>query len=133
MTPLLALASSVVGATLGLTMLVTWLRSGSTPPPLVYRHLVTALAGLAIWIVYLTTGRPVALAWTTFAVLIVANTFGDTLVVRGNRERHGPSSGPRGYLRAAKDVMRRPRAFAHATLSGVTFFSVLLAALGVGA
>jgi len=112
-------------------MLVRWRRSGSRPPALVYRHLTAVVAGLALWVVYLLAERPAVIAWTAFAVIFVGNALGDTLMVRGHRERHGRSGGPGDYGRAVLAIVRRPLPLAHATLAGVTFFSVLLAALGV--
>jgi len=85
-----------------------------------------------LWVAYLAAGRPVALAWVAFAVLFVNNALGDTLVVRGHRERHGRSAALRDYVRAVLGLVRRPLPLAHALLAGVTFFSVMLAALGVG-
>ena len=130
-------------------MLVRWLRwhravrsasSPSRPPRLVFVHVATALGGLMVWVAYLATGRPPALAWAAFAVLTLNNTLGDTLLTRGWRQRHHAggttgSSRRRDYLRAVVETLRgrRPVATLHALLAGVTYFLVLFAALGVGA
>lgn len=129
-------------------MLVRWLRwhravrsASSRPPRLVFVHVGTALGGLMVWVAYLATGRPRALAWAAFAVLTLNNTLGDTLLTRGWRQRHhasgtpGSSSRRRDYLRAVVETLRgrRPVATLHALLAGVTYFLVLFAALGIGA
>ncbi|WP_156096762.1 hypothetical protein [Amycolatopsis jejuensis] len=133
MTPLLALAAWIAGAALGLTMLVGWLRSGSQPPPpLLYVHLTSAVAGLVLWIVYLASDRPVALAWVAFGLLFVINGLGDTLTMRLYRQRSGTAGPLRDIGRAGLAQLHRPKPFVHAFLAPVTFVSVLLAALGVG-
>lgn len=129
-------------------MLVRWLRwhravrsASSRPPRLVFVHVGTAFGGLMVWVAYLATGRPRALAWAAFAVLTLNNTLGDTLLTRGWRQRHhasgtpGSSSRRRDYLRAVVETLRgrRPVATLHALLAGVTYFLVLFAALGIGA
>lgn len=128
-------------------MLVRWLRwhravrsASSRPPRLVFVHVGTALGGLMVWVAYLATGRPRALAWAAFAVLTLNNTLGDTLLTRGWRQRHHASGTPgssrrRDYLRAVVETLRgrRPVATLHALLAGVTYFLVLFAALGIGA
>jgi len=142
-----ALAGWLLGATVGTAMLVRWLRwhravrsASSRPPRLVFAHLATALGGLMVWVAYLATGRPHALAWAAFAVLTLNNILGDTLLTRGWRQRHHASgttgsSRRRDYLRAVVETLRgrRPVATLHALLAGVTYFLVLFAALGIGA
>jgi hypothetical protein len=142
-----ALITWVLNGALGLGMLLRWLaghraRPGpsSFPPPLVFGHLATASVGLALWVVYLSTGRPAALAWLTFILLNVNNGLGDAVLTRGWRHRHsrGGESAARStagaYLRAAGEALsgRRPLTTIHGLLGGATFVLVFLAALGVG-
>ena len=142
-----ALAGWLLGATVGTAMLMRWLRwhravrsASSRPPRLVFVHVATALGGLLLWVAYLATGRPHALAWTAFAVLTLNNVLGDTLLTRGWRQRHHASAATgssrrRDYFRAVVETLRgrRPVATLHALLAGVTYFLVLFAALGIGA
>lgn len=143
MTGVAALAAWVLNSVMGLYMLLRWLARhralpsrSSFPPPLAFVHLATATGGLALWIAYLSTDRPAALAWATFLLLNVNNGLGDTLLTRGWRARRGADemrSAPRDYLRAAIEALsgKRPAAMAHGLLAGATYFLVLLAALGV--
>lgn len=143
MTGLAALAAWVLNSLIGLRMLLRWLTSHRTqpsassfPPPLAFIHLVTATGGLALWITYLSTDRPTALAWAAFLLLNVNNGLGDTLLTRGWRARRGgeaKGSAARDYFRAAIDALSgsRPAVLAHGILAGATYFLVLLAALGV--
>ena len=114
--------------------------ASSRPPRLVFVHVATALGGLMVWVAYLATGRPRALAWAAFAVLTLNNTLGDTLLTRGWRQRNharGASLPPRGGSPGCATSPacrgRRPVATLHALLAGVTYFLVLFAALGIGA
>ncbi|MFD8494764.1 hypothetical protein [Amycolatopsis sp. NPDC059657] len=137
MTAAVALVALILNALVGVFMFVRWLgRSAGSLPPLVYFHIATASVSLALWIAYLVVGRPALLAWAVFVVLTATNALGDTLLVRGWRARHSVSSGSlvRNYLGAARDVLsgKRPASMIHAILAPVAYFSVLLAALGVG-
>ena len=70
-------------------------------------------------VAYLAAGRPVVLAWVAFAVILVNNGLGDTLTVRGHRERHGRSGALPDFGRAGAET---PAAAArHVLLVGVTF------------
>ncbi|GAB3246397.1 hypothetical protein [Nocardioides dilutus] len=134
-----ALAALVVTVALGLTMLTGLVRSGRPLPRLVLFHLVAAVSTLAAWTAYVVGDDRAWLAWAVFALLVVVNTLGDTLMVQGWRARAVRAgvtvpTGARAYLAAARDVLSfaRPTAAVHALLAPVAFFSVLLVALGVG-
>ncbi|SDY48996.1 hypothetical protein SAMN05421504_105709 [Amycolatopsis xylanica] len=137
MTAALALITLILNGLVGVFLFVRWrARAAGGLPPLVYVHIVTALVSLALWVAYLVGGRPALLAWAVFALLTLANALGDTLLVRGWRARHSAPPGTliRQYARAAREVLsgKRPAPMIHAILAPVVYFSVLLAALGVG-
>ena len=70
---------------------------------------------------------------------MLTNTFGDTMMVRGWRARavragRPARAGAGAYVAAAVELLSfsRPIPALHGVLAGVSFFSVLLVALGVG-
>jgi hypothetical protein len=142
MTAIAALTAWALNSVVGLAMLLRWLtrhrvlpRQSSFPPPLAFVHLATATCGLGLWITYLSTGRPAALAWAAFLLLNANNGLGDTLLTRGWRARHthGNHSRARDYLRATGEALsgKRPAALIHGVLGGATYVLVLLAALSI--
>ncbi|MFC7615069.1 hypothetical protein ACFQV2_17655 [Actinokineospora soli] len=127
---MVALATWVTSAGVGLYLLVRWLVRRRTPTRLMWFHLATALTGLAVWITYLSTDRPTALAWVAFGVLFLNNDLGDRIGTGGWRHRNPEGRQPR--LRATLELLsgKRPIALTHALLAGTTFFLVLFTALG---
>ncbi|MEV5571853.1 hypothetical protein AB0L06_17540 [Spirillospora sp. NPDC052269] len=92
----------------GFFMLRLWLARGGMrapadtrptrfPAPVVFGHLLLAVAGLIIWIVYMATDAA-ALAWIALAVLVVIALLGFTLLARwlptqrptAAQDEHGP-------------------------------------------
>ncbi len=132
MTAIAALVSLVISAVIGVVMLLRW-RRAVPPPPTAFIHLTSATAGLALWITYLSTDRPAALAWVTFGMLIITNGLGDILLTSGWRARRaktGHGSAVLDYFRAAREVAsgRRPAAMAHAFLAPAILALVLVSA-----
>src|ERR1022692_1628040 len=89
--PVIALITWIVTALAGLYLLAIWLieyypyflRAAATrlPVPVISGHVLLALAGLAVWIIYLLTDEDV-FAFATLAVLAFVATFGLTMAVR---------------------------------------------------
>ena len=89
--PVIALITWIVTALGGLYLLAIWLieydpdfqRAAATrlPVPVISGHVLLALSGLAIWIIYLLTDSPV-FAFVTLAVLAFVAVFGLTMAVR---------------------------------------------------
>jgi hypothetical protein len=134
-----ALAALTLTVVLGLTMLAALLRSGRRLGPVVLMHLTTALVTLAAWVAYVASDGPRWLAWAVVLLQMLNNTFGDTMMVRGWRARavragRSVTAGPRAYVAAAVDLLSfsRPTAALHGILAGVSFFTVLPIALGIG-
>jgi hypothetical protein len=126
----------LVTAAVGVTVLLRWLRrrrpGSAFPARLVTTHLITALAGLSLWVGHLATGQLI-LAWLAFAVLNVTNGVGDAILT--GRWRASAGAGPSwiaDYRRALLGVLRgrHPRsAILHGLLGGLTFFCTLVACL----
>src|SRR5690242_14208399 len=127
MTATIALVGWVLNIVIGLVLLTRLLRARRQVPPLAYYHLVTALTGLGFWIGFVATGSAV-LAWIGFAVLVVHNTFGDRLRMKGWRKRN-PAAQGNTYFQAVMYTAKRPLPAAHAIISGVVFFPALAAAV----
>ena len=127
MTATIALVGWVLNTVVGLVLLVRLLRARRQIPRLAYYHLVTAFAGLGIWVGFMAAGSPL-LAWLGFAVLTLHNTFGDKLMVKGWRRRHPDATG-NAYFQAVKYTAKRPLALTHAALAPVAWFPALAAAV----
>ena len=129
MFPLVVAALWVTTMAFGLRQLIGWRRSPQRPPAVVYRHLATAVTGLALWITFVLTDRAL-LAWLAFAVVFLNNELGDRVLAFGWRSRH-PSRATgtwRDRGPANWEIIRfgrSPGVTAHAWLAGATFFSVL--------
>lgn len=150
-----ALITWIITAAFGAFMVTTWVRHGGArgtntaashfPPPLVFGHLLLAVAGLVVWIVYLV-GDLEALAWVAFGVLVVVALGGDVLVYRWARDRRTPT-GARGQAATAAGGSASATATrqqlaeqriptvavaGHGVFAVATIVLVLLTALGVG-
>jgi hypothetical protein len=89
--PVVALITWIVTALGGLYLLAIWLieydpdfqRAAATrlPVPVVSGHVLFAVGGLAVWLMYLVTDEDI-FAWATVAVLAFVATFGLTMAVR---------------------------------------------------
>jgi hypothetical protein len=89
--PVLALITWIITALGGLYLLAIWLieydpdfqRAAATrlPVPVISAHVLFALGGLALWLMYLITDEDI-FAWGTIAVLAFVATFGLTMAVR---------------------------------------------------
>jgi hypothetical protein len=89
--PVVALITWIVTALGGLYLLAIWLieydpdfqRAAATrlPVPVVSGHVLFALGGLVVWLMYLITDEDV-FAWATAGVLAFVATFGLTMAVR---------------------------------------------------
>jgi hypothetical protein len=89
--PVIALITWIVTALGGLYLLAIWLieydpdfqRAAATrlPVPVVSSHVLFALGGLVVWIMYLITGKAV-FEYATIVILAFVATFGLTMAVR---------------------------------------------------
>ena len=89
--PVVALITWIVTALGGLYLLAIWLieydpdfqRAAATrlPVPVVSGHVLFAVGGLVVWLMYLITDEDI-FAWSTVAVLAFVATFGLTMAVR---------------------------------------------------
>jgi len=89
--PVFALITWIVTALGGLYLLAIWLieydpdfqRAAATrlPVPVVSSHVLLAVGGLVVWIMYLITGKDV-FEWAAIAILAFVASFGLTMAVR---------------------------------------------------
>jgi len=89
--PVVALITWIVTALGGLYLLAIWLieydpdfqRAAATrlPVPVVSAHVLFAVGGLVVWLMYLITDKDI-FAWSTIAILAFVATFGLTMAVR---------------------------------------------------
>lgn len=100
------------------------------PPALVFTHVLLAVAGLVLWIIYVATDTE-AIAWTAFVLLIPVAGLGLTMFARwvsAGEHRRGAHSG----AERPESGFPLPTVAAHGLLAVTTVVLVLLAALGVG-
>jgi hypothetical protein len=89
--PVFALITWIVTALAGLYLLAIWLieydpdfqRAAATrlPIPVVSSHVLLAVGGLVVWIMYLVTDKGI-FEWATIAILAFVASFGLTMAVR---------------------------------------------------
>jgi len=117
--PVIALITWIATALGGLFLLAIWLieydpdfqRAAATrlPVPVISSHVLLAVGGLAIWIMYLLTDRDV-FAYATVGVLAFVATFGLTMAVRWiGVYRGSPLQPPAAIMAAPPGAVGRPR------------------------
>ena len=143
-----ALLSWLVTAFAGLYLLAVWLIENDVahkgavasrlPGPVILGHVLLALTGLVVWVVYLLSDNE-TMAWTGLGVLLVIAALGLTMFTRWipvHRAFAAASTGP-GSLSAEFDFPAE-RNFpvsvvaGHGLLASTTLILVLLTVLGVG-
>jgi hypothetical protein len=150
--PLISVISWIATIFIGLFLLAIWLieydpdyqRAEATrlPVSVISGHVLLAVTGLAVWIIYLVTDAE-RLAWVTVAILMVVVSFGITMAVRWigvYREHKKPAAlvTPDGRDIPARLPVPPERHFPPAVVIGhglfatVTILLVVLTALGVG-
>lgn len=98
-------------------------------PPLVFGHLLLAVAGLVVWIIYLVTDSS-GLAWTAFVVLLPVAVLGFTMLARwigAGDHRRGTNAAGR-----PESHFPLPVVIGHGLFAVATVLLVLLTALGIG-
>jgi hypothetical protein len=137
-----ALIAWAVTALGGFILLGTWISRGGTrqrdagasrfPPGLIFGHFLLAATGLVLWIVYLATDAA-ALAWVSFAILVVVALLGFTMVARWLQGRRAlVTAGGPAAPRPPEQHFPVPVVVLHGLLAVTTLVLVLLAALGAG-
>ncbi len=117
--PVFALITWIVTALGGLYLLAIWLieydpdfqRAAATrlPVPVVSSHVLLAVGGLIVWIMYLITDEDM-FAWATIAVLAFVASFGLTMAVRWvGVYRAGPIRPPAAIMTRPATGPRGPR------------------------
>lgn len=101
-----ALILWILTAAGGLLMFAVWIAKGGArqprtthlPPPVLFGHLLLAVAGLIVWIVHLLTDHD-ALAWIAFVLLLPVALLGAVMLlrwlpVRRERDAAAAADGP---------------------------------------
>lgn len=130
-----ALFCWLVTALLGLTMFGLWLGRGGLRaargeasvstrlvPPLIFGHLLLAVAGLVVWIIYIVNDEDV-LGWIAFGLLVMVAVLGELMFLRWRRSRSEGTPEARFPLAII---------YGHGLFAVATVVLVLLTALGVG-
>lgn len=125
----------------GLYMFGLTTRSGNThsgatkshlPSAVVFSHGALALAGLAVWAIYMTTDDEDALAWGAFATLLVVAALGTHMFLRWHKDRKGSEAEvARRREQLAEQQIPSAVVHFHGATAGATIVLVLLTALGV--
>lgn len=125
----IVLAAWVIQASVGVSLLVSWVRHAKGDSRgLVITHVTAMLAFAVLWLAFIVTGMT-AWAWAGFAVLVLFIGFGDATMVRRARTVLGRSRpGLRDYGAAIGVSMsgrlgRRTRF--HMLFSALVFFPCL--------
>lgn len=129
----------VLAAAVGSFMVAIWRRHGGMsgdsathlPPARVFSHLGLAVAGLVVWVIFLTTAAP-GWAWVALLMAASAAVLGGLLVRRWAGDGRLAMSGKDTSLSglAEQHIPRLP-VLLHGTFAGATIVLVLLVALGV--
>ncbi|MGH3244368.1 MAG: hypothetical protein ACRDNL_28610 [Spirillospora sp.] len=126
-----ALAAWILAAMAGSYLLIIWMTHGGPstkvtrfPILIVVGHPLAAVAGLAVWIVYLVTGRAV-FAWGAFAALLVVLLQGFMLFTRWLVGRGGR------HARGAEQAFPAAAVAVHGAVAVTTFVLVFLTAMEV--
>jgi hypothetical protein len=129
-----ALVAWVLAGTAGFYLLAVRLANGGLkqqatkvtrfPALLMMGHPLLAVAGLIIWILYLTTTRMVY-AWSAFVTLVVVALLGFALLTRWLVGRGGR------HARGAEQAFPAVAVMVHGTVAVATFILVLLTALAM--
>ena len=148
-----ALITWLLTAAGGIYMFSVWIAKGGLhrptgsrfPAPLIFGHLVLAVIGLVLWIIYLVTDND-GLAWAAFIVLLPVALLGFVMLVRwiptfqtrqhaasaATEPRPQPVSAPAGQATAAEQHFPVAVVAGHGVFAVATVILVLLTALGIG-
>jgi hypothetical protein len=142
-----ALVTWVLTAGGGFVMLGLWLKNGGmrqTEEPgdriraaRILTHFALAATGLVLWIVYVASDTD-ALAWISFALLLVVALIGFSMLATWLRQRSGEraavadATGAAATGPPAEQHFPVPIVALHGVLAATTLVLVLLVAAGVG-
>lgn len=144
----IALLVWFVTALWGLYMLAVWLiendatrqdsAASRLPLRVILSHVVLAVSGLVVWVVYLLIGRK-ALAWAAVGILVAIAMLGLAMFARWIPVYRTPVAvgGPQEQMRPIKEMPAEGNfplviVLAHGTFAVSTLVLVLLTALGIG-
>lgn len=131
-----ALICWILAAAGGFVMLGKWIADGGAKPdsatrlpsPVVFAHFLLAVVGLVLWIIYMAIDTT-ALAWVSFALLVVIALAGFAMIARWIPVYQGAA----GTVDAPEKGFPIGVVGAHGVFAVATLVTVLLAAIGIGA
>lgn len=140
-----ALIAWILTAGGGFVMLAIWVTSGGLRqresgrirPPLILGHFALAATGLVLWIIYVVTDSE-ALAWISFALLLVVAALGFTMFAIWQRQRQTRATVAQAATATSGPAQPAEQRFpvlivaVHGIAAVTTLVLVLLAALEVG-
>ncbi|WP_132992578.1 hypothetical protein [Gordonia zhaorongruii] len=132
---IVALVCWIITALGGFVLLGKWIAGGGAKAgttsrlaaPIVFAHFLLAVAGLALWIVYVAVDAAV-LAWIAFALLVVIALAGFAMLARWIPAYQGAA----GTEDAPEKGFPVAVVGAHGVVAVVTVVTVLLSAAGIG-
>jgi hypothetical protein len=124
------LAAWLVEAAVGLTLVVSWLRTKRHQAGVVAAHVAPTLVAVGLWTSYVVTER-VLWGWIAFGIITVSLGFGDAVLLGRTRRLVGPGGSLVADYRNTVGAMvrgRHPqRVIFHAAFSPVVYFGTLAA------
>jgi hypothetical protein len=144
-----ALIVWVITALGGVGLLAIWLQRGGMQqadqpgrrirPALIFTHLLLAVTGLVLWIIYLASDTR-GFAWAAFALLLVVASLGFGMLALWLQRRQAGAAAVAGAHSSslaegsvpAEQHFPVPIVAAHGVVAATTLVLVLLAALRVG-
>lgn len=141
-----ALVLWVITALGGFSLLGIWLKRGGLRqsdqpgrrirPPLIFGHMLLAVTGLVLWIIYLAADSK-GFAWAAFVLLAIVAGLGFAMFALWLQRRQARPPGTAAAATAegaepAEQHFPVPIVGVHGVLAAVTLVLVLLAAIGVG-
>lgn len=128
----LLLAAWLLQAAVGLSLLLSWLRTKRRQAGVVAAHVVPTLVAAILWTSYVVTER-IVWGWLAFAIITVSLAFGDAVLLGRTRRLVGPGGSVVADYRNTIGAMARgrlPRRVSfHAAFSPVVYFGTLAACI----
>ncbi|NEM91130.1 hypothetical protein [Galbitalea soli] len=126
------LATWIIQASVGVSLLVGWWRGGRSGAPTVVIHAAMGVVGFLLWVGFLLSAA-VLPAWLALVALTIGNSVGDAMLRGRSRAWRPDASFWRSYGGAIVDTVTGrmpPRVTFHALFAGVVYFSCLGVCVG---
>lgn len=122
------LGAWLIEATVGLTLVVSWLRTKRHQAGVIAAHVLPTAVAAALWATYVVT-EDIVWGWVSFAIITVSLGFGDAVLLGRTKRLVGPGGSMVADYRNTVGAMLRGRlpgrVIFHAAFSPVVFFGTL--------